>query len=371
MKKILVIEPSGNLWGSEMVLLDIMRNVDLKKFSFSVVLPPKSLFTEVLHTQGIEAVEILDISNPLRKLTSYLKIHGLIRKTKPDLIFINQAGIQKVFSYMGLLNKIPMVSEVSTLEDAFLVNGFNSFLYNPVKSFICNSEFIASKLEVPNYKKSVLYYGYEWKNLNPVLRKDIDPFKLVLLGRISESKGHFLLIEAISNLRIRRPDIQIEVYFVGNAPNKEIEAEIRLKISDHKLDQVFIFRGFQKDIKNELSDKNLMVIPSLQEPFGRIFCETAEAQLPCVVSDSGGLGELSKRFDLGTLFESQNFKSLSEQIEYCYDNYDIISADFKKKAHNFLNRLNKQEYIVAIDEILSSALSGEDVSINWLGNDRI
>ncbi|MCG2462604.1 glycosyltransferase family 4 protein [Flavobacteriaceae bacterium F89] len=349
--------------------MDILRNINSEKFSFSIVLPPKSPFIEVLHTHGFETIEILDITHPLRKLTSYLKIFGLIRRTKPDLIFINQAGIQKVFSYMGLLNKTPMVSEVSTLEDALLVNKFNKYLFNPVNSFICNSEFIASKLEVPNSKKSVLYYGYEWKNLSPVLRKDKEPFKLVLLGRISESKGHFLLIEAVNDLRIRRPDIQIEVYFVGNAPNKEIEAEIRLKISHHKLDKVFVFRGFQRDINREIMDKNLMVIPSLQEPFGRIFCETAEAQLLCVVSDSGGLGELSKRFDLGILFESRNYKSLSEMIEYCYDNYDKVSANFKTKAHNFLNRLNKKEYISAIDEILSSALTGKDVSIKWLGNE--
>jgi len=368
MKNILVIEPSGLLYGSEMVLLDILTNTDPEKYSFTVVLPETNTFSELLNKHEIKHVELLNISSTLKKIKTYSKLFLYIKQNKPDLIFVNQAGIQKVISYIANILKIPVVSEVSTLEDGLLVSKISPLLHKPVKTYICNSDFISEKVSVPANIKSVLYYGYQWKNLNPQINTQKEHFNIALLGRISESKGHFLLVEAIKDLTRRRPDINLKVYFIGDAPSKEIQEDIQIKIANTELQTYFIFRGFQTNIEKELNNMNIMVIPSIQEPFGRIYCESAEAKLPCIVANSGGLGELAERFNLGLQFEGRNAIDLSKKIENAFDNYDQIKEDFQLNAHNILKRLDKKEYIQQIEHIFDNAIENKTVSIQWYGN---
>jgi len=367
MKNILVIEPSGLLYGSEMVLLDIITNTNKSKYHYTVALPQKNTFSKFLKKNQIHFIEILDITSPIKKVLSYIKLYQYIKSNKPDLIFVNQAGIQKVISYIANILKIPVVSEVSTLEDGLLVSQFKNKLHQQVQTYICNSDFIASKVNIPEEKKAVLYYGYEWKQIKPQINDQKNPFRIALLGRISESKGHFLLIDAIKDLVNRRPDINLEIYFIGDAPHPSIEKNIRSLIKDADLEDIFIFRGFQTNLEQELNNKNIMVIPSIQEPFGRIYCESAEAKLPCIVANSGGLGELAQRFKQGIQFEGRNALDLSKKIEYSFENYEQIKEQFKNEAHNILHRLDKTEYILQIEAILDSALEHKPSNIKWYG----
>lgn len=368
MKKILVIEPSGKLYGSEMVLFDIIKNCNPEKYNFTIILPTDSPFCKVLKENHYKYIDILNISSRFEKLWSYFKLFNQVQKLKPDLIFVNQAGIQKIISIIANKLQIPVVSEVSTLEDGQLVNAFHKKLLNPVKSFICNSEFIANQLQVPTYKKSILYYGYEWKNLTPPVPDTTNPFKLALLGRISESKGHFLLVESVKYLKQNRPDINIEIHFIGDAPSLSIEKSIKENIENNQMQSLFHFKGFDTNINKALSGMNMMIIPSIQEPFGRIFCESAEANLPCIVADTGGLGELSIRFNLGERFEGKNPIDLGEKIAYCYDNYSNIKTNYQKLAHSFLHKLDKEEYIKSIELVFDAAINNKDVAIHWLGS---
>jgi glycosyltransferase involved in cell wall biosynthesis len=367
MKEILVIEPSGNLYGSEMVLLDIIRNTDKEKYNFTVVVPPNSDFITLLNKYNFKDIDILNISSRLKKTISYFKLYRLIKNSNPDLIFVNQAGIQKVISYIANYLSIPVVSEISTLEDGLLVSKFEDKLHKQVKTYICNSDFISNIVDVPEKKKSVLYYGYEWKNLNPKINEDNKPFRIALLGRISESKGHFLLVDAIKDIVKRRPDIKLEIYFIGNAPHPSIEKEIRSIIEEAGLKDHFFFRGFQMDIEKELTNMNIMVIPSIREPFGRIFCESAEAKLPCIVANSGGLGELAKNFKLGIQFEGRNSFDLSQKIEYCFENYLQIKGQFENEAHSVLHKLDKTEYINQVETIFDNAMENRTTNLKWYG----
>jgi len=370
MKNILIIEPSGNLYGSEMVLLDIITNVSPDKYDFTILLPSEKPFTKLLKEHGFKTIEHLNINSLAKKIISYFRLIHIVLNKKPDLIFVNQAGIQKIVSLISFFSKTPIVSEVSTLEDGLLVNSFPDKYYKPVRSFICNSNFIADNLQVPKEKKSILYYGYQWKGLNPKVSNNINPFKIVLLGRISESKGHFILVDAIKHLAVNRPDINIKVYFVGDAPTEKILTSIKKIISDYNLTDKFVFRGFKTDINKELNGMNAMVIPSIHEPFGRIFCETAEAKLPCIVADTGGLGELSKRFNLGITFKGTDAEDLSNKIAYTFDNYSSVKKEFQESAHKVLYKLDKKEYIKTIENIIDEAIKNNNIAINWFGKNE-
>lgn len=367
MKNILCIEPSGKLYGSEMVLLDILKNKKDLNFSYKVILPPNSPFLSRLRENGIRYLDNLNITgNVVHKIISYLNLFFYLCTKKVDLIFVNQAGIIRPIAIIANLKNIPIVCEVSTLEDAHWVNDLSPKYFKNVYSFICNSNFISSELKVPQDKKSILYYGYEWKSLNPVARTEADPFKIVLLGRLSRSKGHFLLVEAVKQLLDKYP-VNLEVSFVGDALDVEVERELKNEINKYNLNRTFIFRGFHKEIVGELADKNLMVIPSLNEPFGRIFCEAAEAKIPVIVANSGGLGELSKHFNLGISFDGNNATDLAVKLHYAISNYEVVKSEFNLNSQLMLHKLDMSSYITMIESIMSRAMQRQPTSINWFG----
>ena len=85
-------------------------------------------------------------------------------------------------------------------------------------------------------------------------------------------------------------------------------------IKDSGLSAKFEFRGYRTDVEMELSRLDLLVIPSIAEPLGRVLFDAAEFGVPVVLSDGGGLGEIGKRFDIGVRFESGNPDALAEAI---------------------------------------------------------
>ncbi|WP_224994859.1 glycosyltransferase family 4 protein [Cesiribacter sp. SM1] len=371
MINIAVIEPSGKLYGSEMVLLDILKNVNRSKFSFTVFLPAKSQLSILLEAANIAYIETLVSASEsaYKKIISYYNTNKEIVAGNFDLIFVNQAGILRPISILNnIRGKLPIVCEVSTLEDAHWMNKKSRFTLHRVKSFISNSNFISNNLNIKSSSKSTLYYGYEHKGLKRIeIAYQEQDFKIVLLGRISKSKGHFLLIDAAKQLR----KYPFTFYIVGSAPSEDIQKDFERKISGAGLEDMFVLRGFQTDIQKELSGMHAMVVPSLLEPFGRIFCEAAEAGLPTVVSDSGGLGELARHFKFGLRFKANEPEDLAKKLVLLYENYEKIAAEDLSHGKRMLSRLNMKSYISRIEFLLEKAAANGEVSVDWLGEEQV
>lgn len=94
---ITAIEPSGRLYGSEYCLLDILLGLSERAFSWSVVTPGGGGFAELLRDAGIRCHTTLPhslqkYSRP-RRLLSYLQLLREVYRLRPQLLYVNQAGI--------------------------------------------------------------------------------------------------------------------------------------------------------------------------------------------------------------------------------------------------------------------------------------
>ncbi len=202
-------------------------------------------------------------------------------------------------------------------------------------------------------------------------RKDFDFTRLLrvgLLGRICKSKGHHVLIEAASYLKNSTAD-QFQFRLIGDALNPLELSAVQKQISQLGIGSMIEFRGYRSDIAAELAELDVLAIPSIAEPFGRILCESAEAEVPVVVANSGGLGELSRRFDVGVRFEGGNSQDLARQLQSIRSDYLSVSDAFKTAARRLLNSLNLPDYVKTMDNLLVGAEKGKPVSLEWLGNE--
>ncbi len=96
-KRVLVVEPSGNLWGSERVLLDFLSaEMNSEEFEITVCYPAGSPIEKELEKKPFKlfphfAAE-LHLRSVLARLFFVINITLKLLRIKPDLIYVNQAG---------------------------------------------------------------------------------------------------------------------------------------------------------------------------------------------------------------------------------------------------------------------------------------
>ena len=370
--KISVVEPSGGLYGSEFALLDILEQLNPAEFQVEVILPRNSPFAERLQKCNITQQALLwpkSHTQPRwKKILSYLQLARHWSRTKPNLIYVNQGGILRPVVAIAKRLHIPILCQVQTLEDARWLSSLKS-LHTHVSTFICNSQYIAEQCLVPKDRLTTLYYGYKPKGLSPATRATApgtNLFQIGLLGRICEGKGHFFIAE-VARLLKASGSRQFHFRFIGSPDNPAEGQRLEALIKKHGLEEWIERRGYQQNIAAEFAQLHLLAIPSLAEPFGRIFCETAEARVPALLADSGGLGELSRRFDAGIRFAPGNAADFVGQLQWVVANYETVQNEFEQAGQHMLAALDLDAYVSVMKELLIQTATGRPVSINWLG----
>lgn len=112
------------------------------------------------------------------------------------------------------------------------------------------------------------------------------------LGRLHPRKRAEDLIEAAALLLTEFPEL--EVRFVGGTSSEFVTAyQHRLRALATKLlgDQA-VFMGHADDVYPELAKWDCLVLPSLDEPFGRVYVEAAQIGVPFVGTAPGGPAEI-------------------------------------------------------------------------------
>lgn len=129
----------------------------------------------------------------------------------------------------------------------------------------------------------------------------------VTLGRFVDQKGHRYLIEALSLMREKGLDITL--LWCGDGP---LRAELQQLAEASGVADRIIFAGMLNDITPALAAADMMVHPSVEEPFGIAVLEGMRAGLPIVASRVGGIPEVVG--ETAVLVEARNGQELARGI---------------------------------------------------------
>ena len=143
----------------------------------------------------------------------------------------------------------------------------------------------------------------------------------VTSGRFVEQKGHKYLINAAREIVNRFPNMTF--LFLGDGP---LENKLKNKISEYKLENHFIFAGMLSDFNLELAGSDLMIHPSVEEPFGFSVLEGMRAGLPVVASRVGGIPEFAVDNETALLIDPCNSELICQAVE------DFLNSPEKMKA---------------------------------------
>jgi 1,4-alpha-glucan branching enzyme len=168
-------------------------------------------------------------------------------------------------------------------------------------------------VQIPNGVEPFPKSGPDRELVSTHLLETINPLKneqfVCYLGRLVYEKGVHILIEAMSLVADRIP--QVKLLIAGVGPEQEWLEELAYPLAEHAQ-----FLGFLADMDKHylLQHAELFVAPSLYEPFGISLLEAMASGTPVIVSEVGGLTEIVKHGVNGCIVPPDNVRALAFQI---------------------------------------------------------
>jgi len=320
--------------GSEKQAKELAERLPRDKFDVMVI---------TRHFKGLEYFEVINgirvyrLRNVWRKglsfitlfiATSYffLKMHkniDIIHSHMTNDFAVIGALMGKFFA-KPLISKITMLEKegnISLLKKSLLGNLKYRFILNNIDYFIGQTEEFTQELirdgirpkrikEIPN--------GVDVNQFKIVSREEKKKQKkamalsdrrvIVFVGRLEESKGVYLLMEAWKQIVTCCEKVCLVIVGVGSEEKK-------LKDMMNKEDiRSVIFVGKTERVSQYLQAADIFVLPSIKEGFSNALLEAMASGLPVVATRLGGQAQLVKNGINGILIEPKNVNQIKEAV---------------------------------------------------------
>ena len=153
------------------------------------------------------------------------------------------------------------------------------------------------------------------------------------VGLLYEGKGVKYLIKAFCKALNKEPDLRLII--IGDGPEKQnlLDQALKLDIQDK-----ISFMGYKENPIKYIKGFDLMVVPSLEEPFGIVILEAFYVGTPVIGSRVGGITEILRYDEL--LFNPEDTNDLELRLsEILKDEktYRNVSKLCKERSKFFMN----------------------------------
>lgn len=382
--RILYVSHSSELMGAEQSLLILLSYIDKHKFLPIVVVPKEGPLSERLHSLKIPVEVIpslwwlgLDTHNK-ELLREYLKqqipaakrLIALIKKHQIQLVHTNSL----VSAHGALAAKFCRVPHIWHIREILPGHPHLTSLFSPQNTLrlICafSTKIIAISESVKKSfpwwcrrrKVKVVYNAVDpnyfvTQQSKGALRREIgfsekDPL-LGIIGSVIQRKGHLDLLYALSDVRQRFPNVRLVIIGEGDSEyhNRVKETVDRLSLKDN----VF-FLGYRPDVPRIMEDLDLVVVPSYEEPFGRVLLEAMAKGKAVIATDAGGIPEVVIPDETGVLVPPRNPRALADAINMLLLNPDKAKKMGKKGLEHVKIKFTVERHIEQIEQIYQEIL---------------
>lgn len=253
-----------------------------------------------------------------------LVLMSLLKKTKPDLIHINNGGypaakscnILVVANFLTIKSKI--VYQVNNqarecngyferIYDKFIHNNVNCFInasYKAKQQLVEKRNFDSNKILVVDNCVPLPEVKLNRKQIFEELNISPDSFLIVEVAFLSERKGQKYLIDALSALYEKQLISKEKVFcaFVGNG---EQENFLRNHINNLGLNSNIFILGYKKNSEDYISASDLFVLPSIRdEDMPLVLLSALGYGKPIIATDFAGISQVIESNSNGALIQN-------------------------------------------------------------------
>lgn len=370
-QKIFFLITKGNMGGAQRYVYDLATNLPPTHFEVTVFmgdLPAQAGGGELEKYLKIAEINTKKIDGLIRNVSLFnewrifWQLVKLFKKEKPDIIHLNSskigalgalagriAGIKKIiFTGHGWAfnEKRPWWQKIIIYKLHWLtvfLSHTTIAVSEKTKQDLLHLPFIKNKITViHNGLSGVNYLPRETARqelASKIWKKDFDPNSLnktLIIGTIAElhkNKGVDLLIQALSQIKNKLPNVLIWIIGDGEEKNR-----IRDLIKTNKLkDRVFLL-GKIDEAKKYLKAFDIFTLTSRTEAFPYAILEAGQASLPVIASTVGGIPEVISSFNLGILVRPGNIREIKLALTRLIDN----PTERKLFGKNLAKKVNKE-----------------------------
>jgi len=330
--KILHIISKLPIGGVENQLLLVLKNYNKEKFQpFVCSLSDKGEIGKEIEKSGIKVFALNKLKHTFD--CSIIKdICNIIKREKIQIVRTHQYHANFYGRIAAKKSKVPCivasVHNVYTRDKKLHRRIINRFLARFTDKIIAVSEEVKKDIlkydKIPEDKVQVIYNGIDLNAFNESFDKDqiknklgINPNVPVIgtVGRLTEQKGHIYLLQAVSKLKHKFPDIKVLI--VGDGPFMD---ELKSYTSSSGLSNNVIFTGFRRDIPELLSIMDIFVFPSLWEGLPNALIEAMASGKAIIASNLPQIKEVLDSDGLGILVPPKDINAISESITFLLKN---------------------------------------------------
>jgi glycosyltransferase involved in cell wall biosynthesis len=227
-----------------------------------------------------------------------IHIHHLHVVPQEILIYFRSKGKRLIASVRGrdlLINTNDKIKSDQLFKKLELVNAVHTI-----------SDFMSYSLKTKfGLKSEIIYRGIQMPLGENVKKTNHtqDTINAIAVGRLVWEKGHIYLIDSVSRLLAKGYAIYLDIY--GDGPLMEF---LNFRINQLGLTNYITLKGYVKNekLKPLYKNYNLAVQPSLSEALSNGLIDFMIHNLPCVVSDAGGMKEVIVHKKNGLVFNILN-----------------------------------------------------------------
>ena len=286
-----------------------------------------------------------------------VKLMRIVRKNEYDYIISNSSAVD-IAARVAYILKVKHIFYIREfMEEDFSFEYINKnrmkqlienadkviFISNAIKEKYCN------KYEIKNYR--VIYNAIESKEYYQEEHKILydNCLKFIQIGSLSDGKGTLDTLRYINHLRKIVP---CHITFVGNVQEQYFN-KLDKYVTVNEMKEMVQFIPYTREIKKILNSKDILIMNSHMEGFGRVTVEGMLNGLLVLGKETGGTTEIIKDNYNGLLFRDEN--DFIEKIIRVVENKDyyrkIALQGQDEAAERFSPKKNADDVWSYLNEI--------------------
>jgi glycosyltransferase involved in cell wall biosynthesis len=384
--RVLFVDQSGQLGGAELSLFDIVRKrLEAGVTGDTVVLFADGPFAEQLRGAGAR-VEVLQQDLQVQKEAGLVQqlaaapkalrlVRALVKLAKRhDVVYANTQRAAIIGGVAARLARKPFLWHLRDMLDAGHFSRANRRIA-VLTSNACATTVIAnSQATADAYRRAggkrptvIIHNGIDAAPFDAVCNDDAyavrqslaipDAAPLVgVFGRITEWKGHRVLLEAIQREGLGH----VHVVVVGDAlfteADRLLAEELRALSAQDGLAGRMHWLGHRSDVPTVMKACDVIVHCSTQpEPFGRVIVEGQLAGRPVIAAAGGGALEIIEDGVNGLLTPPGDATSLADATRRLLSDSELTRSLADAGARTARTRFTLDAYVAAVNDAVDNA----------------
>ena len=353
MKKILFIVPSLGGGGAEKNTVNILNTIDYELFDAQLIVCGGEDNYNYLLCSNVK-IHYLRKKDIKRSLYA---IFNVINREKPDIVFTSADYVNlsltmlklfatKRFIHVARQQTLPS-NKISKTIKSQIIFYFCKLLYRRIDWIIAQTRemrdeiiniYHASSETVVTITNIVNKEQIEKLAQEETAIYSSDEYNLVSVGSLYSPKGYDLLLEALSRLKEKIPNIKLHI--LGN---EIVEVGYKKKLEDLScklgVQNEVIYYGFKKNPYPYIKEANLLVLSSRKEGFPNVVLEALVLGTPVVVTNCANFKGIVDDTN-GCIVEKDSASALVDGVLRCKElsakKMTVKNFDFNKWFSNIL-----------------------------------